>query len=132
MATELPDIGDIADRPTQISGCIAEFSETTLPNVIRNTSDDNQTIFVRRRTTAETRTAQCSVMVPMDEVPYWRDWFSTACQGGVLPTYFNIPGSGEEVWRFSGPLSYDWTIGDNGKHIVKVSFTIEKLPQYTP
>jgi hypothetical protein len=123
--------GQVANRPTNVSGCLQTFNESQLENVVRSQSDNNTTVKVRRRATAAVRIADASVTVKQSEVALWKDWFEIACQGGVLPTYFKTPYGVEELWRFSGPLSITWGQGPKaGSHVATITMKLEQLPNW--
>jgi hypothetical protein len=123
--------GPVANRPTNVSGCLQTFNETQLENVVRSQSDNNAVVKVRRRTTAAVRVADASVTVKQSDVALWKNWFETACQGGVLPTYFKTPYGTEELWRFSAPLSITWGQGPMpGQHAATITMKLEQLPAW--
>jgi hypothetical protein len=90
--------------------------------------DQGQTIKARRRVTSAVRLAQASVVVPGEEVKFWRTWYNVNCQGGVVPTRFVMPEGTEEIWRFSTPLTIVWTTAD--KAAAQINFSIEQLPYW--
>lgn len=125
--------GTIANRPSGVSGCLQTFTESALENTVRSQSENNAMIKVRRRTTAAVRIADATVTVKQSEVALWKTWFETACQGGVLPTYFVMPYGGEELWRFSAPLSITWGQGAApGQHAATITLKLEQLPAWRP
>ena len=131
MATALPPIGTIATRPVDISGCLASFNESTMPNTIRSAGDDNQNIKTRRRATHPTRIADATMVLKQSQVASFKAWFETACHGGVLPTRFIMPWGTEEVHRFSSEPQYSWGFGPRpGEHVCTVAFKLEQLPQW--
>lgn len=127
----LQPVGTIAARPGALSGALQTFIETTLPNTIRSQSDDNQTIKVRRRATNVTRTADATVTVLAAEVVLWEQWYQLNCQSGTLPTRFKIPPecNRDEVWRFAGEPTYDWSIDGGGK-VCRIGLKLEQLPNW--
>lgn len=125
--------GQIANRPTGISGCLQTFNETSLENTVRSQSENNSIIKVRRRTTAIVRIADATVTVKQAEVALWKQWYEIACQGGVLPTRFIMPYGGEEIWRFSAPISITWGQGAKaGAHAATITIKLEQLPAWRP
>ena len=123
--------GQIASRPTNLSGCLQTFNESQMENSIRTSSEDGTTIKVRRRTTAFISIADATVTVKQSDVELWKYWYNVSCQGGVLPTYFKMPNGAEELWRFSAPLSINWIQGKSpGQHMAIISMKIEQLPTW--
>jgi len=121
--------GPIASRPSQITGCFQTFRESALESTVRTDTDTNTVIKVRRRTTAAVRVADATITVKQDEVPYWKTWFETNCQSGVLPTKIITPYGAEEVWRFAEPLQIEWNMGPRpGQHSAVISVKLEQLP----
>lgn len=123
--------GQVANRPTGISGCMQTFNESQLENVVRSQSDNNTMVKVRRRATAAVRVADASVTVKQAEVALWKDWFEVSCQGGVIPTRIITPYGKEEVWRFSAPLAITWGQGPtSGQHAATITMKLEQLPAW--
>lgn len=123
----LQPVGVIATRPASLSGEFQTFVDTSLPNVLRSTADDNQTIKTRRRASHPTRTADTTVTLPAELVDFFRDWYELNCRSGVLPTRMKLPPDCiEEVWRFAAPPSYDWV----AKTACRISVKIEQLPHW--
>lgn len=121
--------GQVANRPSSISGCFQTFSESAMENIIRSQSENNSIIKVRRRTTAIVRLADATVTVKEADVAVWKQWYEVACQGGVLPTKFILPYGKEEIWRFSAPLSITWGQGmKKGEHVATITIKLEQLP----
>lgn len=124
-------VGQIATRPSGITGAFQTFVESAMPNVIRSQGDDSQVVKVRRRATAAVKTADATVIVKAAEVALWHSWYEDSCQGGVLPTRFKIPPSctTEQVWRFAAPLQYDWSVEASGK-ACRITIKLEQLPHW--
>jgi hypothetical protein len=128
LGSNLPP-GTVANRPSEIRGCLQTFSESTLENTVRSQMENNSLIKVRRRTTAVVRVADATVTVTQVEVAYWKNWFEVACQGGVLPTRIITPYGKEEIWRFSAPLAITWGQGPSqGQHAATITMKLEQLP----
>lgn len=123
----LQPIGTIATRPASLSGELQTFIDTTLANVLRTASDDNQVIKTRRRATNPTRTADATVTLLAELVEAFRFWYEVNCRSGVLPTKFKVPPDcREQIWRFASPPSYDWV----DRKACKIAFKLEKLPNW--
>lgn len=120
--------GPVATRPPEIHGSLQAFNETTAPAIlVRTQMDDGQTIKARRRATRAIRQGEASVTVRASEIPFWREWYDSRCQNGSLPTRLRFPPDcAEQIWRFSTPPSFQWVTKD----VVRISFSLEKLPQW--
>lgn len=127
----LQPVGTIAARPAQLDGALQTFVETTMANVIRSQSDDNQMVKTRRRATNVTRTADASLTLRANLIPIFKVWFLDNCAGGTLPTRFKIPPAcaAEEIWRFAAEPQYDWSIDASAK-ACRITFKLEQLPNW--
>jgi hypothetical protein len=97
----------IGTRPASIDGCWASWTEKAEPVVIRTNMEDG-TIKVRRRSTGKLRVASVSRTFPATEYQAFQDWFTVACQQGVIPTRVMTPYGKEEVWRFTEAPQISW------------------------
>ena len=112
----------IATRPASIDGCWASWTEKAEPVVIRTEMEDG-TMKVRRRSTGKIRVANVSRAFEAKDYQAFQDWFTVACQQGVLPTRVVTPYGAEEVWRFTEAPEISWL----DKKAFAVSCTMEQL-----
>lgn len=112
----------IGTRPASIDGCWASWSEKAQPVVIRTSMEDG-TVKVRRRSTGKLRVASVSRTFKAEDYQAFQDWFTVACQQGVIPTRVMTPYGKEEVWRFTEAPQIQWV----DKKAFNVSCSLEQL-----
>ena len=112
----------IGTRPASIDGCWASWAEKAEPVVIRTTMEDG-TVKVRRRSTGKIRVANVSRTFDAKDYQAFQDWFTVACQQGVLPTRVTTPYGTQEVWRFTEAPEINWV----DPKAFAVSCTLEQL-----
>ena len=116
----------IAQRPTEIDGCMQTWSETYAANTIRSAMDDME-VKVRRRTTGLVRTMDTTLTLKANQYDIFVEWFRVAQQGGSIPTRIRRPQDGKEmVVRASQPPQIQWI----DKNIFQVQMKWEQMPAW--
>jgi hypothetical protein len=116
----------IAQRPTEIDGCMQTWSETYAANTIRSAMDDME-VKVRRRTTGLVRTMETTLTLKATQYDIFVEWFRVAQQGGSIPTRIRRPQDGKEmVVRASQPPQIQWI----DKNIFQVQMKWEQMPAW--
>ena len=115
---------DLADRPSNLSGCWAKWQEQSVDPLVRTNMDTGEP-KVRRRFTRTVRSAKVQVNLLKDDYNLFLQWFDN-CRQGVLPTLMVEPSGVESVWRFATVPQYDWI----DPKVVAVTVNIEQLPAW--
>ena len=115
---------DLADRPSNLSGCWAKWQEQSFDQLVRTNMDTGEP-KVRRRFTKTVRSAKVQVNLLKDDYNLFLQWFDN-CRQGVLPTKMVEPSGVESVWRFATVPQYDWI----DPRVVSVTVNIEQLPAW--
>ena len=97
----------IGTRPASLDGCWASWTERANPSVIRTEMSDG-TVKVRRRNTGKHRVATVARNFDAQDYQALQDWFTVACQQGVIPTRMTTPYGADEVWRFTQAPEISW------------------------
>lgn len=114
----------IIERPSEFQDLRpSSWKETSIPNVIR-TSMEDQTVKVRRRSTGIIRRAVATYIIDADQRPIWEDWFFTDCMSGVYPTRLIQGDDTVGVWRFVGNPTFEYNEFD----VFIISVELEQLP----
>jgi hypothetical protein len=117
----------IAQRPASIDGCMAEWSETFLSNIIRSQMED-MSIKVRRRTTGLIMNIDSKVNLKAEQYEDFLNWFRVDQRGGSIPTRIKRPIDGKEmVVRCSQFPTIQWI----DSNVFAASMKWEQMPEWS-